>query len=226
MADQVMYNHIEMNRKTLKNTGPERLSADPSGGDLWEGRRWYNTTDHVERFYNGTSVVTVTTGSVATSLKFMGAISGNTSYNGLTGSGVSAAIVAGDAWLATATLTFTYGDSSTVTLHAGDQLVALVANADDPADFWINHGEVLDLSPYAKVETQSSIDLVEDTEYTVTAATLTVVKDVQVLGPVSSGKRSDITDSVELTYDDSDTTKVYITSGVGLTDCKVILEGA
>lgn len=35
----------------IKNFTPEKLAADPTGGDLWEGRIWTNTSDNVIRFY-------------------------------------------------------------------------------------------------------------------------------------------------------------------------------
>ena len=34
----------------------EPLAADPTGGDLWAGRKWYNTTDNMARTYNGSAV--------------------------------------------------------------------------------------------------------------------------------------------------------------------------
>ncbi len=35
----------------------EPLAADPTGVGLWGGRHWYNTTDNLAKYYNGTAVV-------------------------------------------------------------------------------------------------------------------------------------------------------------------------
>ena len=34
----------------------EPLASDPTGGGLWAGRKWYNTTDNMARGYDGSSV--------------------------------------------------------------------------------------------------------------------------------------------------------------------------
>lgn len=46
----------------LRGLKPQRLAADPTGGDLVEGLIWINTTDKAMRWYDGTEVTTVASG--------------------------------------------------------------------------------------------------------------------------------------------------------------------
>lgn len=46
----------------IKNFLPEKLAADPQGVELFEGRGWWNTTEHTLKVYDGTSVVTLAVG--------------------------------------------------------------------------------------------------------------------------------------------------------------------
>lgn len=51
--------NLDLNGNQLTKVRAEMLAADPTGGDLYEGRFWFNTTDDVLRYYDGTAVVTV-----------------------------------------------------------------------------------------------------------------------------------------------------------------------
>jgi hypothetical protein len=55
MAIPVLSN-MDLGGRQLLNHRVELLSADPTGGDLYEGRIWFNTTDNVIKFYDGASV--------------------------------------------------------------------------------------------------------------------------------------------------------------------------
>ncbi len=46
----------------LQNAVIDPVSADPTGGDLKEGRFWYNTADKQLKYYDGTEVVALATG--------------------------------------------------------------------------------------------------------------------------------------------------------------------
>jgi len=46
----------------LQNAVIDPVASDPTGGDLKEGRFWYNTTDKQLKYYDGTEVVTLATG--------------------------------------------------------------------------------------------------------------------------------------------------------------------
>jgi hypothetical protein len=65
MASQLVLVNLDMNGNQVLGLRVEQLAADPSGGDLYEGRLWWNTTDHALRVYSGAAVVTLGTGVAA-----------------------------------------------------------------------------------------------------------------------------------------------------------------
>lgn len=56
MASQKFYSDVDLLKNQIKNGTVELLTEDPTGGDLWAGRVWYNTTNALYMGYDGTSV--------------------------------------------------------------------------------------------------------------------------------------------------------------------------
>lgn len=53
---QQVYTNFDMNGNEIKNVSLEKLVADPTGGDLYEGRIWENITEHKYKWYDGVKV--------------------------------------------------------------------------------------------------------------------------------------------------------------------------
>lgn len=68
----------------LRGLKPQRLAADPTGGDLVEGLIWINTTDKAMKWYDGTEVTTVASGGALSDYL---ALAGGTMTGALTLSG-------------------------------------------------------------------------------------------------------------------------------------------
>lgn len=51
---------IDMNNNEIQNVKIHILATDPTGGDLVEGKFWYNSTTHLLKYYNGTAVKVLT----------------------------------------------------------------------------------------------------------------------------------------------------------------------
>jgi len=62
MAGKPFWYDIDLLLNSLKNAVIDPVSADPTGGDLKEGRFWYNTTDKQLKFHNGTDVIVLASG--------------------------------------------------------------------------------------------------------------------------------------------------------------------
>lgn len=134
MATENIYKHLDGQGNELRNWSLEKLAADPTGGDLYQGREWYNTTDNVIRYYDGTNIQTVATLEELTKIgTFQGvhdASGGAVPSTTLDGS----AIVAGDFWRVSVagTIVGIGGDDA---LEVGDLIYALADGASTAADF-------------------------------------------------------------------------------------------
>jgi hypothetical protein len=56
MARLILVN-LDLNGNQILGHRVENLAADPSGGGLYEGRLWINSTTHLLKYYNGSGVV-------------------------------------------------------------------------------------------------------------------------------------------------------------------------
>ena len=54
---------ISLQKSQIKDVSLERLASDPTGGDAFEGRIYYNTGDDTVRYRTGSAFVTLATGS-------------------------------------------------------------------------------------------------------------------------------------------------------------------
>jgi hypothetical protein len=72
--------NIQLNGNQLLGLRLEVLAADPSGGDLYEGRLWFNSTTDYVKYYNGTDIITV--GVVIASISDLSAPTGDVDWGG------------------------------------------------------------------------------------------------------------------------------------------------
>ncbi len=224
MAETDGFLDHNMHGKAIREVKLDTVASDPSGGGLYKGRIWFNTTSNELKVYDGTTKQVLAYGAGASALKFAGEFdaagaAGDLPTIGSDGSGV----IAGDAWLVTSDGTV----GGSLELHEGDQLIALIDDADAAAEFFVVHGEEVDLSPYSREEVLSSQSFTADVEKTVTASNLSAIRDAEVYRDVNEdGSRFEkITDGVQVQLDGSDSTKVYITCGIALTGAKIVLQG-
>lgn len=126
------HDNIDMNGNELQNFSLEKLAADPTGGDLKEGRMWLNTTENVAKVYRNSEI------KVFAYLSDIGgsAVGGHDASTGIptTGTGVGGAILAGNTWFITTagTIAGIGGDDN---LDVSDILVATVDGANSAAQF-------------------------------------------------------------------------------------------
>jgi len=133
MAVKAIYTHLDGQSNELRNWSGEKLAVDPTGGDLYTGRQWFNTAENKLKFYDGTAVQTVASLADITSIgQFQGTFDASAGVPSTTLD--SSAIVAGDYWrVATAgTIAGIGGDD---VLEVGDLVFANVAAASAAADF-------------------------------------------------------------------------------------------
>jgi len=62
MAGKPFWYDIDLLLNSLTNAVIDPVAADPTGGDLKEGRFWYNTADKQLKFYDGSAIVVLATG--------------------------------------------------------------------------------------------------------------------------------------------------------------------
>lgn len=57
-----IYGSLQLNSNEIKNVSLEKLATDPATQDLYAGRYWYNTTEKVVKYFDGTSIKILATG--------------------------------------------------------------------------------------------------------------------------------------------------------------------
>jgi hypothetical protein len=136
MPTEIIYKNLDGDGQELRNWSGEKLTTDPTGGGLYQGREWFNTTDGVKRYYDGAAIQTVATiADIASLGKLVG---GHDASTGIptTGSGTSGAINQGDQWRVTVGGTIA-GIGGEDVLEVGDLIVAVNAGASTSADFFV-----------------------------------------------------------------------------------------
>ena len=53
---------LSLEGNQLKRFAFEKLSVDPEGGELYQGRAWFNTTSRLLKYYNGTDIIPLNSG--------------------------------------------------------------------------------------------------------------------------------------------------------------------
>ena len=166
MSDGIpFYDHLDLNKNELQAASFEKLAADPTGGDLFEGRFWLNTTDNMVKVYRNSEIKV---------FAFLSDILGGGAFahdasTGIptTGSGPSNAIKSGDTYFITVagTITGIGGDDK---LDVGDLLIAIADGANSAAQF-IGKQRNLDDAVLVGGEV-TTVNLVAATPLTITAA--------------------------------------------------------
>lgn len=135
MADGIDYfDNINLNTNELQNASLEKLASDPTGGDLYQGRIWFNTTSDTIKVYDGTDVKIVA--YLSDALDGGGFVGSHDATTGIptTGSGEAGAIEAGDTWVINVAGTIT-GIEGADELSVGDLLIATADGANSAAQF-------------------------------------------------------------------------------------------
>lgn len=169
--------HADFNGSEIRNVSLEKLTTDPTGSNLFEGRVWINTNENVEKVYiNGQVKVLAFLGDVQSTGNFVGTIdaSGGLPTNG---SGSDGSIRAGDMWVVTVagTLVGIIGDD---VLDVGDLLLA-TTDAPSNAGQWVGIQSNLNLgSALAVTEELTGLTFVAGTPLSI-PTTLTQVFSIQ-----------------------------------------------
>jgi len=158
------YDHIDLNKNEIQAASFEKLATDPTGGDLFEGRFWLNTTDNLVKVYRNSEIKIF---AFLSDLVGGGAFSHDaTTGIPTTGSGPSGAIKAGDTYFITVAGTIA-GIGGDANLDVGDLLIA-IADGANAANQFIGKQRNLDDAVLVGGEV-TTVSLVAATPLTITA---------------------------------------------------------
>ncbi len=180
MAQKSFFIDLNGNGNQLINWRGENLAADPTGGDLTLGRYWYNTTDNVLKYYDGTSVQSVATlNDLADIGRLIGVVDASGGFANLpTTRPDGSAIQAGD-YVRVSVAGTIVGIGADDNLEVGDLVFAIVDSPATAAD-WTAIQANLNLSGnLAQVEEVALTTLAANTA-TAVPTTLTNVYSLQV----------------------------------------------
>lgn len=214
MALKNFYVHANFNGQEIQNVSIEKLAADPTGGDLYQGRVWYNTTDNVSRYYDGTSVQTFATLEDITSIgTFQGV---HDASGGAVPSTTidSSTIVAGDYWRVSVAGTIV-GIGGDDVLEVGDLIFAITDGASTAANF---------TAIQANLNLASNLALVEE----VTLATLAANTATAIPTTFTNAYNIQAYDSSDMLIElciTGDVTAPMVESNVALTNVKFRVTG-
>lgn len=199
MADEkLFYVDVNLNQLQLKKAALENLASDPVSPVA--GQTWFNTTDAVEKYYDGVSVkVKASQSWVTTEINKLERIQG--SFDASPGllpvagdkiSGNLSAIVAGDYWIISVAGTIA-GIVGSDVLDIGDKL-QYVGGGAATASNWVGIQTNLTDSNVGNVKHErQTVALVANTPLTVTAASITDIYNTQVFNSAGSEIVVDIT---------------------------------
>jgi len=133
MADGISFHdNINLETNEIQNVSFEKLAADPTGGDLYEGRFWLNTTDNRVKVYRNAEVKVI---AFLSDLVGGGTFSHDASTGiPTTGSAQGGGVAAGDTYFITVagTIAGIGGDDN---LDVGDLLIATADGANAANQF-------------------------------------------------------------------------------------------
>ena len=134
MPTQKIYKNLDGRKNQLINWSGEQLAADPTGGDLYLGRIWYNSTSEHYKYYDGTAVQTLVTQEDLTAIgAFQGVFDASAGVPSVVLDG--SAIVPGDYWRVSVAGTIAGMGAGADALEVGDLVFANVAAASAAGDF-------------------------------------------------------------------------------------------
>ena len=225
MAKRIFNVDIDMDQNELKNVVIDQLATDPVSPV--KGQIWYNTTVNEIKYYDGTTIEIIADRDwVTTQINSLGQNQG--SFSAVPGALPTAAnktvgdlttIKRGDFWVISAAGTIAGIGGGSTYLSVGDILQFTGSNPATASD-WLGIQRNVDdrVIGNAKTEEQT-VNLVANTQLTITAATLSKVFSVVTIN--STG------DKIELDQAFTGTDpQVLLTSKKSLTGVKVRLIGA
>lgn len=226
MADKKFYVDIDLNQQCIKEGKWEQLAADPTGGDLFEGREWCNTTTGERKVYKNGQVEVYATKSFVTEEvnKIERAQGGFDANPGALP--VLADKTRGDLTAFQIGDTFTINNGGTITgiqgddvLSVGDKLEFLGGSPTDPNN-WVGINRNIDDSVLGNTVTdRQTVALVANTGLTVASSTVADIHSIQVYD--SAGQMIDV--CIEKTANPNER---VLTSNVALAGVVVEITGA
>lgn len=207
------YAPLDMNGCEFRSSQAEQLAADPSGAGLWPGRQWFNTTDGVNRIYDGTNIIDLVT---APAVQLDGGdFEGPHDASGGAFPTPAADVLSGDFWRVSVGGTLPNGD----VVEPGDIIIALADNPDPAVNAeWMTLQGNLNLNTSTLVNCeQQTVNLVADTALAVTSANLARVTSWKFLD--ASGNE------IKLCVERTANNQITLTSCVDLTGVVVEMNG-
>lgn len=181
------YTDIDMNEQELRNFSLEKLAADPSGGGLYTGRKWYNTTESVAKYYDGTAVqiyaartwVTSEINKLQRSQGSFDASPGSLPTSANKTQGDLTQIVSGDYWFISVAGTIA-GIGGADELSPGDKLQYMGGGAGTAAN-WVGIQTNLNDDKIGDIKGEKqTVSLVANTPLAVNASTLANIHSIQI----------------------------------------------
>lgn len=180
------FTDINMNDQEIQAVSFEKLAADPSGGGLYKGRYWYNTTTDLVKYYDGTAIQIVGSRAWVTSeINKLERIQGSFDASGgllptaaNKTQGDLTQLVAGDYWIISVggTIAGIQGDD---VLAIGDKLQYVGGGGATPAN-WVGIQTNLNDSQIGNVTGEKqTVNLVANTPLAVNAATISNIHSIQ-----------------------------------------------
>ena len=187
------YTDIDMNEQEVRNFSLEKLAADPSGGGLYTGRKWYNTTESVAKYYDGVAVrVYASRAWVTSEINKLERLQG--SFDASSGALPTASnksqgdltqIVSGDYWIISVAGTIV-GIQGADELSVGDKLQYTSGGAGTAAN-WVGIQTNLNDDKIGDIKGEKqTVNLVANTPLAVNAATLANIHSIQIYDPAGA----------------------------------------
>ena len=181
------YTDINLNDQEIQSASFEKLAADPTGGGLYKGRFWYNTTTDLVKYYDGTTIqIFATQKYVTDAVNALGQCQGT--FSALAGAlptasnktqGDLTTIKKGDYWVVSVAGTIA-GIGGADELSIGDIIQFFGSNPATAAD-WIGVQRNLNDALVGNVTGEKqTVSLVANTPLNVNAATIANIHSIQV----------------------------------------------
>ncbi len=186
---QKFYTDIAMNQSEIQDVSIEKLAADPTGGDLYEGRIWENSTSKLIKWYDGTSVQVIADRAwVTAQINSLGQIQGG--FSALPGAlpvagdktqGDLTAIKKGDFWVVTTAGSIAGISGGSPDLAIGD-IIQFFGTVPATASHWLGIQRNFDDASAVGtvVAEKQTVSVVANTPLAVNAATVSNIHSIQI----------------------------------------------
>lgn len=183
---KMVYTDLNFDANEIRNVSIEKLATDPSGGGLYNGRIWENTTSGLIKYYDGTNIQILANQSyVQTQIQQLGMIQG--SFDASPGllpttaalSDGDTVIRRGDYWVISVAGSIA-GIQGAPELSVGD-ILQFTGTTPATASHWTGIQRNINDTTFGNVKEESqTISLTANTPLTVSAATLSKVSSYQL----------------------------------------------